>query len=81
MNELVVQGRCLVATEGRQWMFIYDKMPRSVRLRLQSSDHNICAACLEGEYHDLRHFRCENDEFIWHEALDRIEAKVKRSFH
>lgn len=45
-NRYKFQGKCLVNEEGYRCMYEYDNLPPDVRLRLQSSDFNLCAACV-----------------------------------
>jgi hypothetical protein len=41
------QLKCLIASEGHQWMRGYfDRLPPVVRRRLAESDFNICPACM-----------------------------------
>jgi hypothetical protein len=41
------QTICLYQTGGHLWMRgYYDRLPSSVRRRLQASPHNLCAWCL-----------------------------------
>ena len=44
------QVKCLIASEGHQWMrSYYDRLPTPVRRRLAESSFNVCAACLTEE--------------------------------
>lgn len=47
-NRLKFQGLCLVSSEGWANMRTsYDKLPAHIRLMLQNSPFNLCAACVE----------------------------------
>jgi hypothetical protein len=38
---------CWISSAGHLWMRnYYDRLPASVRRRLQASPHNLCSACL-----------------------------------
>ena len=46
------QIKCLIASEGWQWMRSYfDQLPAAVRQRLAVSRFNICPACMDEEAH------------------------------
>lgn len=67
-TRLRFQGKCLVGDEGYRYMTDdYDSMPREVRLRLQSSAFNLCAACVWEESH-------KGNGYI--QAINKIEAIV-----
>jgi hypothetical protein len=46
------QVKCLIASEGWQWMrTYYDRLPAAARQRLAQSGFNICPACMDEEAH------------------------------
>ena len=59
------QGKCFVALEGKDFMYVYDNMPTSVRERLKNSPFNICPACVMTEF-----------DGNYSEAIDKIEAAI-----
>lgn len=64
------QGLCLENSEGYLYMGTYDDFPPDVRLRLQSSAFNLCAACvvkLACMYHNTLL------------AIERMEAKLREA--
>lgn len=72
------QGKCLVSTNGYQWMGIYDKMPPQIRARLQSSSYNLCPACVQGAFYDDAD--CRSPELArWNMAIDIIEQKIRHA--
>lgn len=60
------QGACLVNSEGYRYMDLYDDFPPDVRLRLQSSNFNLCAACI-------------SVGFDYHRVIDLMEAMLREA--
>lgn len=60
------QGLCLVNDEGYLYMHVHDDFPPDVRLRLQSSDFNLCAACISGQLDR-------------HRAIDLMETMLREA--
>ncbi len=71
MNTDRFQGSCLVANEGRFYMVIYDIFPPEIRLRLQSSTYNLCAACVQ----DI----ATRKKLTYIDAIRQMEAQIRAS--
>ncbi len=71
MNTDKFQGECLEAYEGWQFMISYDHLPPDVRLRLQSSDLNLCPACV------CKHAPFNGNYPDYHASIDQMVAILR----
>jgi hypothetical protein len=71
------QIKCLIASEGWQWMRSYfDRLPVAVRQRLTVSRFNICPACMDEEAH--RRAAVPSVK-IYIETIEAIEREMDRA--
>lgn len=71
MNTDRFQGMCLVNSEGWKHINTYDGFPLDIRLRLQSSAYNLCAACI--------YARSSGDSSSHlHTTIDQMEAILRQ---
>lgn len=69
------QTRCLVGSKGWQHMRgHYDPLPREVRLRLQSSTFNLCAACIGDAYQVERSRGIDKPDYF--KIIEDMEAQL-----
>lgn len=76
------QGKCYRSSEGWQWMNTsYDTLPPIVRARLQSSDMNICAACVWEEAREIdskiEHYSIDLNPIPFLAVIDKIENAIR----
>ena len=75
------QTVCWISSAGHLWMTgYYDRLPLSVRRRLQTSPHNLCSACLVTEF--LPKVRARHPDYSRENALlvtvEAMEKLVER---
>jgi hypothetical protein len=76
------QTVCWISSAGHLWMTgYYDRLPLSVRRRLQASTHNLCPACLVTEF--LPKIRAQHLGYSREKALlvtiEAMEKLVERA--